>query len=155
MAPTFLDTALTSTESAGYAALTLDNLKSVADYISIPITVTDSDAEHFFNCDSGDFTHTLEPVNDIAGMLEDFKAREVFDNNTSNENQFITGINPAMYLHDIANSSIVLVSYELSNGKIQLSENANKVFGFDVKTSFGASSLDFVNPEEEEAEAAE
>ena len=144
MAPTFLDTALTSTESAGYAALTLDNLKSVADYISIPITVTDSDAEHFFNCDSGDFTHTLEPVYDIAGMLEDFKAREVFDNNTSNENQFITGINPAMYLHDIANSSIVLVSYELSNGKIQLSENANKVFGFDVKTSFGASSLDFV-----------
>ncbi|MBQ4102965.1 MAG: diguanylate cyclase [Clostridia bacterium] len=144
MAPTFLDTALASAEAASYAALTLNNLKSVSDYISIPLSVTDADAEQFFNCDSVDFTHTLEPVNDISGMFDDFKSREAYSESTIKENPFITSINPAMFLHDFVNSSIVLVTYDPLSGKIQISENANDVFGFDVKTSFGESSLDFV-----------
>ena len=144
MAPTFLDTALTSTEAAGYAALTLNNLKSVSDFISIPLSVTDADAEHFFNCDSADFTHTLEAVDDISGMFDDFKSREISLDDTTNENQFITSINPAMFLHDFVNSSIVLVAYDPCNGKIQISENADEVFGFDVKSTFADSSLDFV-----------
>ena len=144
MAPTFLDSALASTESASYAALTLNNLKSVSEYISIPMSVTDADAEHFFNCDSTDFTHTLEPVNEISGMLNDFKSRETYDEFSVKENQFITSINPAMFLHDFVTSSIVIVAYDLATGKIQLSENADEVFGFDIKTSFGSSSLDFV-----------
>ena len=49
-----------------------------------------------------------------------------------------------MFLHDFVTSSIVIVAYDLANGKIQLSENADEVLGFDVKTSFGNSSLDFV-----------
>ncbi|MBQ5883236.1 MAG: hypothetical protein IIW72_01780, partial [Clostridia bacterium] len=56
----------------------------------------------------------------------------------------ITSINPAMFLHDFVNTSIVLVAYDPLSGKIQISENANDVFGFDVKTSFGDSSIDFV-----------
>ena len=144
MAPTFLDTALTSTDSASYAALTLNNLKAVSDFISIPLNVTDADAEHFFNCDSTDFTHTLEPVDDINGMFDDYKSRKTFDVHSIKENKFITSLNPAMFLHDFVNSSIVLVAFDPLSGKIQISENADDVFGFDVKTSFGDSSMDFV-----------
>ncbi len=144
MAPTFLDTALTSADSASYAALTLNNLKSVSEYISIPLNVSDSDADNFFNCDSVDFTHILEPVDDISGMLVDFKSRNSYSDATKIENNFITSINPAMFLHDFVNSSIILVAYDPCSSKIQISENANDVLGFDVKSTFVDSSLDFV-----------
>ncbi len=145
MAPTFLDTALMSKQSSSYSALTLNNLKAVSDYISIPLTVTDADSDNLFNCGSVDFTHTLEPINDFSGMFDDFKNREINQKILNDEKSFINSINPAMFLHDFVNSSIVIVSYDANNDRIEISENASDVFGFDVKTSFGDSSIDFVS----------
>lgn len=144
MAPTFLDVALTSKNSSSYAAATLNNLKIVSEYVSIPLTVTDADSESLFNFGSVDFTHTLEPVNEFEGMFKDFETRSLKKGEAIVEKSFINTINPAMFLHDFVNSSIVLVAYDAYNDTIEISENANAVFGFDVKTSFGDSSIDFV-----------
>ncbi len=145
VAPTFVDTALLSNSASSYAALTLNNLKTVSQYVSIPLTVTDADAANLFNCGCNDFTHTLEPVNSFEDMFADFKNREAFKNDKVMEKPFINSINPAMFLHDFVNSSIVLVSYDANHDKIEISENASVIFGFDVKSSFGDSSIDFVH----------
>lgn len=144
VAPTFIDKALLSNYASSYAALTLNNLKSVSDYVSIPLTVSDVDASSLFNCGCVDFTHTLSPVNDFDEMFDDFKNRETTKAKNIVERSFINNINPAMFLHDLVNSSIVLVAYDATNDKIEISENANSIFGFDVKSSFGDSSIDFV-----------
>ena len=145
VAPTFVDTALLSNSASSYAALTLNNLKTVSQYVSIPLMVTDADAANLFNCGCNDFTHTLEPVNSFEDMFADFKNREAFENDKIMEKPFINSINPAMFLHDFVNSSIVLVSYDANHDKIEISENASVIFGFDVKSSFGDSSIDFVH----------
>ncbi len=144
VAPTFVDTALLSNHASSYAALTLNYLKSVSEYVSIPLTVTDADAANLFNCGCVDFTHTLDAVSDFSEMFEDFKNREAKKCEKVAEKPFINSINPSMFLHDFVNSSIVLVTYDANHDKIEISENASSVFGFDVKSSFGDSSIDFV-----------
>ena len=45
----------------------------------------------------------------------------------------------------MSNSSVVFVCYDASTDKIEVSENADRVFGFDIKSNFSDSSIDFIN----------
>ena len=49
-----------------------------------------------------------------------------------------------MFVHNFSNSSVVFVCYDASTDKIEVSENADRVFGIDVKSNFSDSSIDFI-----------
>ncbi|MBR2876342.1 MAG: diguanylate cyclase [Clostridia bacterium] len=144
LAPTFLDTALMSKNASNYAALTLNNLKKVSEFVSIPLTVSECDADILFANNCSDFTHTLAPLSSLDEMFSDFENRSLKQDEEAIEKVFISDLNTEKFIHNFLNSSIVLVSYDAKEDKIELSENASDVFGFDYKNSFKDSSLDFV-----------
>ena len=44
-----------------------------AEIVSLPVTVSESDADILFGYDSSDFTHTLSPINGFDELFNDFK----------------------------------------------------------------------------------
>ncbi len=150
--PNFIDTALMSKNSSSYAAKTLNNFKVCSEIISIPTTISDGDANVLYNYDCTDFTHTLSPIDGFDVLFEDFKARQLKKIEKVTLKPFISNLNPEMFIHDFVNTSIVIVVYDAPTDKIEISENASKVFGFDVAANFGNSSVDFlrkfVSPED-------
>jgi hypothetical protein len=143
--PNFIDIALLSQNASNYAALTLKNLKMAADIVSLPVTVSDYDADILFSCDSSDFTHTLSPVNGFDELFKDYKNYKTELHQKNTVKPFISKINPELFVHNFSNSSVVFVCYDASTDKIEVSENADRVFGFDVKSNFSDSSIDFIN----------
>lgn len=144
LAPTFMDTALMSKTATKYAVETLNNFKFVADYVSMPMKVIDSDAEKFFSMGCTDFTHTIEDLSGFDSMLEDYKNRKDAVIEPAKETPFISEMNQTMLLHDFKNSGIVMISYDSTTAKLQASENINDVLGFDVQAYFENSSRDFI-----------
>lgn len=144
LVPNFIDIALLSQNASNYAALTLKNLKMAADIVSLPVTVSDYDADILFSCDSSDFTHTLSPVNGFDELFKDYKNYKTELHQKNTVKPFISKINPELFVHNFSNSSVVFVCYDASTDKIEVSENADRVFGIDVKSNFSDSSIDFI-----------
>lgn len=145
LVPNFIDVALLSKNASTYAALTLKNLKMAAEIVSLPVTVSDTDANTLFDNGCESFTHTLSPLNGFDELFEDYKN---YKSNALHENSvepFISNLNSGILAHNFSNSSVVFVCYDASTDKIEVSENADRVFGFDVKSNFSNSSIDFIN----------
>lgn len=144
LVPNFIDIALLSKNASDYAAHTLKNLKLAAEIISLPITISDSDADILFESDCADFTHTLSPLDGFGKLFADFKERKTNIHQKEAVKPFISKINSGMFAHNFSNSSVVFVCYDASTDKIEISENADRVFGLDICADFSDSSVDFI-----------
>ena len=142
--PNFIDTALMSKNSSSYAARTLNNFMVGSEIISIPATVSDADANILYNCECTDFTHTLSPIDGFDVLFDDFKARQIKKIEKVELKPFASNLNSERFIHDFVNTSIVIVVYDAPTDKIEVSENASKVFGFDIAAEFANSSADFL-----------
>ena len=140
--PNFIDSALLSKGATSYAALTLNNLKLGTEIISIPLTVSDSDAEILFNNECTDFTHTISAITGLDELLADYKNHKQKQSEVVSDKPFISNFSSEMFAHNFLSSSVVLACYDASVDKIEISENANKVLGFDVKSTLGDSLVD-------------
>ncbi len=144
LVPNFIDIALLSKNASDYAAHTLKNLKTASEIISLPVTISDSDADILFASDCADFTHTLAPLNGFDELFADYKEHKSEICQKKSVEPFISKINSGMFAHNFSSSSVVFVCYDASTDKIEVSENADRIFGFDVSSNFSDSSVDFI-----------
>ena len=134
-----------------YAASTINNLRRFSNIVSIPKIITDFEADTLINAGAKSFTRNEKSVVGTEMLMIDYYARK---SNATEETEkpFVSYIDSDLLYYDINRNDCFVITYDISLNKVMMSENINRVMGFDVLSYYNKNKeitfTKFVHPDD-------
>ncbi len=120
-----------------YCVDTLNVLHKFVDDVSIPAKVQKSDADIMFDAGVQNFSYSQDIITGGKGLVDDFKKRTLSTERTAKGLARVTELNPTIAYHDIVNSDMVWLFYDVRKKSFSISPNAVDVLGDNLLTDSG------------------
>ena len=116
-----------------YTADTLNNLEHYVSNVTIPTKVSDFQIDMMKSAGAKEFSCAENPVFGINSLLVDYALRTKKDKKEKKVvNTVAFELDPKQLYIDMSKSNCVFVTYDLQRDRVYFSQNASKVFGFNI-----------------------
>ena len=139
----YIEHSIASGSHLGYCAETLNVLGKFVKDITIPTIVGDYDRGIMFDAGVSSFSCIEQSVSGTEDLIADYKKRSLrtYEEKASS---YVSSLEPSIAYHDILNSNLVWMFYDIQKKRFSVTPNAKAVLGFDFLESnetFGLTDL--------------
>lgn len=127
----YIEHSIASGSHLGYCAETLNVLGKFVKDITIPTNVSDYDRMIMFNGGVSKFSCLDKSVSGPEELINDFKKRALRNPVEGLVEDKVIAMEPAIAYHDILNSNLVWMFYDIQKKRFSVTPNAKKILGFD------------------------
>lgn len=131
----YIEHSIASGSHLGYCAETLNLLGKFAKNITIPAIVGDYDRDVMFEAGVSNFSCIEQFVSGTDELISDFKKRTLRGTEVSTTTTRVSSMEPSIAYHDILNSNLVWMFYDIKKKRFSVTPNAKRVLGFDFLES--------------------
>ena len=131
----YIEHSIASGSHISYCAETLNVLGKFVDHITIPTIVGEFDRGIMLDAGAKQFSCIDRSVSGTDELINDFKKRTLHKSVVQNTSSYVSSMDPSIAYHDILNSNLVWLFYDINKKSFSVTPNAKRVLGFDFLES--------------------
>ena len=131
----YIEHSIASGSHLGYCAETLNVLGKFVNDVTIPTIVGGFDRDVMYDAGVTSFSCVDQPVSGAEELIADFKKRSIKKSDSEVNEETLISMEPSIAYHDILNSGLVWLIYDIKKKRFSVTPNAKKVLGFDFLES--------------------